>query len=431
MWKTSLILMAALAIQSTDLVRQIHAAEAEGFKVIANEGSSGSSKTISLAQTHLGWTFQETEALYSITRSTLPALKKGALRDWKRVLNWAKVGRFSAADLFDVNKTDFTWTNKQTGTQVEFFGLDDEQKARGPRRNRLWINEANEGKYSTYRQLAKRTSGTICIDYNPSMQRHWIYDHVLTREDCKWIHSTYKVNVFLEPKEVREIEVEVPVYRLPDGETFTDWALEGPPHKGAILVSGDPYEWAVFGLGQRAAPGESIYRATYESRDFSEWEVYGLDFGFKHPTVLLGAGVRDVAPRPEMHFDQVVFASDLTLDDLAALMEQQGVPKEALIYADGSRPEMIEGLRRLGYNVRPADKGPGSVFAGITFLQKYRLCFTARSEEARAQFDDYRWQTDSADVPTDKPVKLNDDAPDAGRYAAFTHWNRPNLELRP
>ena len=153
--------------------------------------------------------------------------------------------------------------------------------------------------------------------------------------------------------------------------------------------------------------------------------MYGLDFGFKHPTVLVGLREEDATPRPQMLIDEVVFSSDLTLDDLFALMEQEGVPKRATIYADGSRPEMIEGLRRAGYRgVRAADKSPGSVFAGITFLQKYRLCFTARSARSRAQFDDYRWQKLADGTVTDKPVKLDDDAPDAARYGVHTHYNR-------
>lgn len=416
--------MAALTIACTTLAEQTYAAEADGAKVVVHEGSSGSSKTISLAQVLLARSFEERGKLYTVTRATLPALKKGALRDWNRVLQWAKIGGKEAATFFDENKTDRIFTNSQTGTQIEFTVFDDEVKARGPRRDRLWCNEANELALPIYRQLAKRTRGTIYLDYNPSMQRHWIYKEILPREDCEHIHSTYKVNRFLTSGEVREVEAAVPVYRLADGSRLTDWKLGGAP-VGAVLESGDPVEWSVFGLGLRCAAGEAIYPALYESRGFHDFEVYGLDFGFSHPLSLVRIGLRDVAPKPELHVDQVIHSSGLDPDDLLALLVEHAVPKRAPIYCDGARPELVEQLRRAGYNAHAADKSKGSVYAGILHLKKHRLCFTARSRQARDQCADYRWKKHTDGTVMDEPVKLSDDAPDAIRYAAYTHYGKP------
>ena len=33
------------------------------------------------------------------------------------------------------------------------------------------------------------------IDYNPSDEFHWIYDEVLTRDDCDFFQTTYKDNL--------------------------------------------------------------------------------------------------------------------------------------------------------------------------------------------------------------------------------------------
>jgi phage terminase large subunit len=227
-------------------------------KIIVNEGGSSSSKTISALQGLLILATQERGKTFSVVRASLPWIKKGPLKDFRDVLDWS-----GTRSLFHENKTDFFFECKSTGTRIEFFGIDDLEKAKGPRRDRLFVNEATEISYDIYRQLAMRTRGQIWIDYNPSLIEWWI-DSVIKREDCEFIHSTYKDNTFLTPEMIREIEVEVPVYELFDGETFADWDLEieelirkekgegGHRYQSATLVAGDPYNWSVYGSPPRS-----------------------------------------------------------------------------------------------------------------------------------------------------------------------------------
>lgn len=409
--------MAELNIEGTRLLARTLDSTA---RVIVHEGGSGSSKTFSLAQAHIVWSFQERNRTYSVVRKTLPAMKRGALKDFREALILADCGH-----RFHENKTDLFYVNLDTGTRIEFFALDDPQKGRGPRRDRLWVNEANELSFEDWRQLAMRTRYGICLDYNPSMQRHWIYDQVLTRTDVDLIHSTYRDNPYLTPENVREIEADVPVYQEEDGTVVTDWDLTYTGR--GYLISGDPYRWAVFGLGQRGAPGEAIYPQVYESTGIPEGAdtVLGLDFGYNHPLVLVRLAKIDREGRPELHVDELIHESYLTTDDLIDRMRDVGIGRHELIYADGSRPESIKQLQRAGFNVQPADKSKGSVYQGISFLKGHRLLFTARSDRSRAQFQDYRWKKLPDGTVTDEPVKLNDDAPDAVRYGAFTYWGRP------
>ncbi len=421
-----------LAIEGTELLQQTLENE---VKVLALEGGSSSSKTVSLAQAHIIWSFEEEDKTYSIVRKTLPALRRGALKDFNDALAWGE-----CEDSFTWSERDLTWTNNQTGTKIEFFSLDNPQKARGPRRDRLWCNEANELTLEDWKQLAKRTRGRICLDYNPSMQRHWIYDEVLTRSDCRVLHSTYLQNPFLTEDNIREIEIDVPLYQLPDGTLVTDWDLSHEETRKdaglpvGALVSGDPYHWAVFGLGLRGAPGEAIYPALYESAGLTagRQRSLGLDVGWNHPMVLLDMEFRDAKPlpgqkqppKPELHIDELVFQSYLTTDDLIALLPEVGVGKRDAIYVDSARPDVIADLKKHGYNAHEAEKGPGSVKSGIDALKKCKLCFTRRSTSSRNQFQDYRWKKTSSGEVLDEPVKMNDDAPDAARYGA-----RPILQI--
>lgn len=411
----------SLDISGTELLGRTLKSKA---KIIVHEGSSSSSKTFSIAQYFIVRSFSDKNKTFSVVRKTMPAMKRGALKDFREALNLA--GCYGS---FTENKTDFKFTNKQTGTVIEFFALDNEQKARGPRRDVLWLNEGNELHFEDYRQLAMRTKEQIIIDYNPSMLRSWIYDEVLTRPDCEHIHSTYKVNTFLTEANRREIEVMVPVYEEAGGTHVTDWDLDytGKGH----LVKGDPYWWSVYGLGRRGAPSEAIYPYVYDSPGMPPVEtVLGLDFGYNHPMVLARVGIRDAAPMAEVHVDELLFSSYLTVQDLISQLPEVGVEKHELIYADGSRPEMIMEIRRAGYNIKPADKRPGSVKAGIDYLKRHRLCFTARSRASKEQFQDYRWKKTPDGVVMDEPVKLNDDAPDAVRYGIYSHFWRPKQPRR-
>jgi len=395
-------------------------------RIVVHEGSSSSSKTFSLAQAVMLQSFTEEDKTYSVVRKTMPAMRRGALKDFKEVLTITEMW-----DYFKENKGENFFINLVTGTKIEFFALDDPQKARGPRRDLLWLNEANELFLEDFRQLEMRTKHKIFIDYNPSMVNSWIYDEVLTKpaEEMKHIHSTYKDNPFLTEANIKSIESRAPVYMLNDGvTTFKDWDLRiedmGDKFKGAQLIAGDPFFWSVYGLGRRGSPGEAIYPKIFDSEGWPDGEdVYGLDFGWNHPTVLVRLAMRDCEPEPEIHIDEVVYSSFLKVQELVELMRDGGVPYDATIYADSAAPMMIKEIQDAGwYGCVPAKKGPGSVEAGITFMRGHRLCFTENSRQSKRQFYDYRWKLLPNGKPDDKPRKMSDDAPDAVRYGAHGHW---------
>lgn len=408
-------------ITRSDVLRWNQEARRDGHTHIVHEGGSGSGKTFGILQDLITLSFHEDEKgkLYSIVRESLPSIRRSVLRDFERIISDLGLGH-----VFGENRSTLTFTNTLTGVKIEFVAFDVPQKARGPRRHRLYCNEANGLAEEVFRQLEMRTKESVYVDYNPSMQQHWIYNKLLTRSDVAYFRSTYKNNPFLSAEEVRAIERDVPTYEDADGQRVQDWDLT---YSGdGVLVSGDPYRWAVFGLGQRGAPAEAIYPTTSTGTfPIDAPSVYGLDFGYNHPLVLLRLARLDTPGAPTLHIDEIIFASYLTTDDLIAEMDAKAVDKNTPIYADGSRPEMIEALVRAGYNCKPADKRPGSVYSGISWVKGHRLVFTPRSDRSRAQHADYRWKVHANGTVLDEPVKLNDDAPDAARYGAFTEWGKP------
>ena len=109
----------------------------------------------------------------------------------------------------EINKSDKTY--RYAGRMVEFIGIDDPQKARGPRRDILYCNEANELTREDFFQLFIRTRYKTFIDFNPDDEDVWINTELemkraIEEKDVTVIISTYKDNPFLEDGIVREIE---------------------------------------------------------------------------------------------------------------------------------------------------------------------------------------------------------------------------------
>ena len=141
----------------------------------------------------------ETGKTFTIVRKTLPACKGSVYRDF---LNIVKELEMYSEEYHNKSELSFTLN----GNLIEFISVDQPTKIRGRKRNYLWLNEANEFSYEDWTQLILRTTEQIYLDYNPSDPYSWIYEKVLTRDDCTFIKSTYLANPFLDEDTITEIE---------------------------------------------------------------------------------------------------------------------------------------------------------------------------------------------------------------------------------
>jgi phage terminase large subunit len=131
---------------------------------------------------------------------SFPHLKRGAMKDF---LNIMKEHNYFKSDLW--NKTDSVYTF-ETGSTIEFFSVDQAEKVRGARRDRLFINEANNISFSAFEELEVRTKEFIFMDWNPTNE-FWFYTDVLNnRDDVEHIILTYKDNEALSPVIVKSFE---------------------------------------------------------------------------------------------------------------------------------------------------------------------------------------------------------------------------------
>jgi phage terminase large subunit len=94
------------------------------------------------------------------------------------------------------------------------------------------------------------------------------------------------------------------------------------------------------------------------------------------------------------------------------------------IFCDNAEPKTIEELRRAGYNAKPADK---DVREGIRKVKGQPLYITEKSVNLIKEIRSYKWKTDKDGKVLDEPIKFNDHAIDALRYAIFTKSITPSM----
>lgn len=158
-----------------------------------------------------------------------------------------------------------------------------------------------------------------------------------------------------------------------------------------------------------------ISNAEYEELPYPK--KYGLDFGFSNdPTAL--TEIREHNER--VYLKELIYETGLTNADISQRLTNLGVSKSDVIYADSAEPKSIEELRRDGWNVIPAEKGAGSVNAGIDRLLSKEVYYTEESANIDLEQQEYKWALDRNKEPTNTPIDKYNHAMDSVRYGTFT-----------
>lgn len=350
------------------------------------QGGTSASKTISILQILIDQCQRDTiPQLTSVTSESMPHLKRGAMRDFKNIMQ-----EHHYWDDSRWNATDFIYTF-ETGTPLEFFSLDMPHKVRGPRRKRLFINEANNIPYETFDQLEVRTEDVIWLDWNPIEEFWWHQGEngntaVNARPDTDTIILTYKDNEGLPQSIIDSIEAH---------RSNVNW-------------------WNVYGLGLIGEVEGRIYtgwKIIDEIPKDARLERYGLDFGYTNdPTAIVGV----YKWNKDIVLDEELYKTKMMNADIAEFMK----PKDkALVIADSAEPKSIDELMIYGLDVFPSVKGAGSVSQGIQAVQSKTIYVTKRSVNLLNEYRKYMWKTDINGKVINTPEGGLDHILDAVRYA--------------
>ena len=343
-------------------------------------GGTSAGKTVSIVQIliHKSQTDQ-TPKLTSITSESMPHLKRGAMRDFLEIMK--------THNYFDDkrwNKSDFTYTF-ETGSKIEFFSLDMPHKVRGPRRDRLFINEANNIPQETFDQLEVRTKEEIWLDWNP-VAEFWWYTEIMGKRDVDFIILTYKDNEGLSKEIIDSIE----------------------SRKANKLW------WQVYGLGELGEAEGRVYKDWKTIDDIpheARLERYGLDFGYSNdPAAIVAVYYYNGG----YIVDEIAYRKGLSNKQLADIINNQ---PQALVIADSAEPKSIDEISEYGVSIIASTKGQGSLLQGIQFVQNQRISVTKRSLNILKEYRNHLWQTDKEGKIINVPEPIYDHTLDAIRYA--------------
>ena len=280
------------------------------------------------------------------------------------------------------------------GSMIEFFSVDDAQKLRGRKRHICYCNEGNELIYEDFFQLNLRTEKTLFIDFNPSdNDDHWIYKLINDKKSIL-VKSTYKDNTFLPKSLFDEIE---------------------------NLINVDENYYKVYALGERPTSNTRVYTHFKQFMDepkVDNW-AWGLDFGYTHPSALVKCLFID----NKVYVYEKLYLTSLTSGDLAKKIREI-VEDNKPIYCDTARPEIIEDLKRIGLNVKGADK---DVVAGINTIRSKEIYIHNESINLWKEYKKYNYKM-KGELITEDIVKEDDDLIDAMRYCIHTHTKKGNVD---
>ena len=326
----------------------------------------------------------------TVVAESVPHLQLGAIRDFKNIM--ASHGYW---DNKCWNETTHTYKFNK-GTILEFISFDKFGKAHGPRRDVLFLNEANNTPYVIADQLITRTRKIVWMDWNPSSE-FWFYTEMLpVRKDMDFITLTYKDNEALDKITVQEIE----------------------SHQG------NKNWWTVYGLGQLG---------TIEGRIYKDWQIideidhhaklerYGLDFGYSNdPTSLIAVYYLNGG----YILDEIAFQKGLSNKQIWDLFKNIE-PK--LTIADSAEPKSIDELKMYGLNILGAEKGKDSVCNGIQLVQEQKISVTKRSINLIKEYRNYMWETDRDGKILNEPEHTFSHSMDAVRYALTSIIKNPTV----
>lgn len=347
----------------------------------------------------------------SVVSETMPHLRRGAMRDFLKILK--QTDRFHKQFWHGTNSI-YTLPNSSS---IEFFSADSDDRVRGPRRNILYVNEANLIDFDTFYQMLIRTDKEIWIDFNP-VSEFWAHEELLDHPDAEWLTLTYKDNEALSKSIVREIELnKVKAYYNPDlpvPELFEEHNIKNHYWHNW---------WMVYGLGLIGQIQETIYK-NWDTIDGvtmeAEYIGTGIDFGFSNdPTAIVDMYLYN----GKKLFDEVTYLTGLGISETANILNKD---RKRFVIGDRSAPLIIYELQDKRVDIQPYDAtgGKGAINYGISVLQEEEFLITKTSLNLIKEIRGYVWKKDRSGQVTDKPIDHNNHLMDAIRYIGSSTTQR-------
>lgn len=347
------------------------------------QGGTSAGKTFGIIPIIIDIATKTPQTEISIVAESIPHLKRGAMKDFKKIM--ISTGRYYDARW---NASDFKYTFSN-GSVIEFFSADNDAKLRGARRDYLYMNECNNMTFHAYTELASRTKKGIYLDWNP-VNEFWFHTELQNDSDVDFIIVNYEDN-----EACPESALNFILKAKEKAKTSSFW---------------DNW-YKVYGLGQIG---------NLEGTIFDNWQTIdkipseakllglGLDFGYTNdPTAI----VEVYNWNGKRILNEICYKQGMLNQDIAKIL-----PNNTPIYADSSEPKSIEEIRRFGKMISGVTKGKDSINYGIQIMQSQQYLVTSNSINIIKEFRNYVWDKDKQGNSLNKPIDFMNHICDAIRY---------------
>lgn len=336
---------------------------------------------------------------------------------------WA-ISALGKNDKFKSTVSPMEITCIETGQKILFFGLDDAGKLKSVKLpfgyiGVVWFEEldqfAGEEEIRNVEQsLFRGGEYSLCIkSFNPPISaRNWANRWVLQKKEGRLVHhSTYLTT----PKKWL-------------GERF----LQDAEH----LKQTNPKKYRHEYLGEAVGTGASIFGnlriepIPQDKKKQFERLLHGVDWGW-YPDPWAYNGCSYDAARNTLYIYDELTRVRTTNQQTAQLLKQRGVCAnkqcEESLVADSAEPKSCGDYRVEGLPCQKAEKGPGSLVAGMKWLQGLTCIWidAEKCPDTAKEFLEYEYQQDrqSGEVMEGYP-DCNNHHIDAVRYATSKIWKR-------
>ena len=348
------------------------------------QGGTSAGKTFGVLPLLIDIAAKEKLSEISVVAESIPHLKRGAMKDFKKIM--IETGRFVDSRW---NATDFKYTFAN-GSQIEFFSADNDSKLRGARRDYLYMNEANNMTFHAYTELASRTKKGVYLDWNP-VNEFWFHSDLKDDDDVDFLIVNY-----LDNEACPESALNFILKAKEKAKTSAYWE-----------------NWyKVYGLG---------LIGNLEGVIFNNWQIidtipndarllgYGLDFGYSNdPTAI----VEVYKWNDKRIVNEICYQKELSNSQIAKM-----IPSKMPVYCDSAEPKSIAELTKLGVRAFGVTKGADSINFGIQVMQEQEYLVTNQSTNLIKELRKYSWDKDKkTGAKLNKPIDDFNHAIDGFRY---------------
>lgn len=323
-----------------------------------------------------------------------------SIKDSVHKLLTDRIGHYDIGNFYSITDKQIIGRN---GSEFIFKGLyrniNDIKSTEGI--DIAWVEEAHSVSRVSLETLVPTVRHTdesqLIFTYNPTNEDDPVHvDYTLSgRDDVLRIEMNYSDNPWF-PK-VLKGDMEYDRANNID-KYYHIWLGQCVKHSDAQIFKG---KWTV---QEFEAPKDTFF-------------YFGADWGFSQdPTTL----IRCYVSEDKLFIDYEFYKIGLEITSIPSAFESIPCSKTFPIHADSARPDTISHVRNNGYsNIRPADKGKGSVEDGIEHIKGYRqIIIHPRCQHTIDEFRLYSYVTDKqTGLVSTKIEDKHNHCIDALRYA--------------